>query len=103
LRSIWIFRKNIRFAVRLSTLELPLSAPRSETSQEVTVGADMNDFTGSHSARFNTESSLLGSDNRYDYKDDSQYPMLLNGEVVNPLWGISKAGRARKRLPQACL
>ena len=39
----------------------------------------------------------------YVYADGSTIPYTIDGEPVNPLWGATKAGKARKRLPQACL
>lgn len=37
------------------------------------------------------------------FKDGSTCPTIIDGEPVNPLWGTTKAGKARKRLAQACL
>ncbi|GAM84028.1 hypothetical protein ANO11243_020190 [Dothideomycetidae sp. 11243] len=39
----------------------------------------------------------------YVYRDGATCPTVIDGEVVNPLWGTTKAGKARKRLAQACL
>ncbi|GAB7351111.1 hypothetical protein MBLNU459_g1574t2 [Dothideomycetes sp. NU459] len=39
----------------------------------------------------------------YVFKDGSTCPTVIDGEAVNPLWGTTKAGKARKRLAQACL
>lgn len=39
----------------------------------------------------------------YVFKDGSTCPTIIDGEAVNPLWGTTKAGKARKRLAQACL
>jgi len=39
----------------------------------------------------------------YVYKDGNTCPTVIDGEVVNPMWGTTKAGKARKRLAQACL
>lgn len=39
----------------------------------------------------------------YVFKDGSTCPTVIDGEPVNPLWGTTKAGKARKRLAQACL
>lgn len=39
----------------------------------------------------------------YVFKDGSTCPTIIDGEPVNPLWGTTKAGKARKRLAQACL
>ncbi|KAL1302975.1 hypothetical protein AAFC00_003292 [Neodothiora populina] len=39
----------------------------------------------------------------YVFKDGTTCPTIIDGEPVNPLWGTTKAGKARKRLAQACL
>ncbi|KAI9685908.1 MAG: hypothetical protein M1822_004186 [Bathelium mastoideum] len=37
------------------------------------------------------------------FADGSYYRTVVDGEPVNPDWGLTKAGKARKRLAQACL
>lgn len=39
----------------------------------------------------------------YVYDDGTICPTVVDGENVDPRWGITKAGKARKRLAQACL
>ncbi|KAF2491982.1 hypothetical protein BU16DRAFT_574125 [Lophium mytilinum] len=39
----------------------------------------------------------------YVYEDGSFCRVVIDGEPVNPSWGITKAGKPRKRLAQACL
>lgn len=39
----------------------------------------------------------------YIYADGSHCPKIVEGVPVNANWGITKAGRPRKRLAQACL
>ncbi|KAL4864176.1 hypothetical protein BDV12DRAFT_16118 [Aspergillus spectabilis] len=39
----------------------------------------------------------------YIYADGSHCPKLIDGMPVNANWGITKAGKPRKRLAQACL
>ncbi|KAF1954155.1 hypothetical protein CC80DRAFT_550611 [Byssothecium circinans] len=39
----------------------------------------------------------------YVYEDGSFCRAIIDGEAVNPSWGITKAGKPRKRLAQACL
>jgi hypothetical protein len=46
---------------------------------------------------------ILGEGLCYVFKDGSTCPTVIDGEPVNPLWGTTKAGKARKRLAQACL
>ncbi|KAK4986356.1 hypothetical protein LTR66_007887, partial [Elasticomyces elasticus] len=37
------------------------------------------------------------------YDNGTRCPAVIDGESVNPIWGTTKAGKARKRLAQACL
>jgi hypothetical protein len=39
----------------------------------------------------------------YIYEDGTICRAIIDGEPVNPSWGITKAGKPRKRLAQACL
>ncbi|PGH12420.1 hypothetical protein AJ80_06727 [Polytolypa hystricis UAMH7299] len=39
----------------------------------------------------------------YIYSDGSHCPKQIDGEVVNASWGVTKAGKPRKRLALACL
>ncbi|KAF1941052.1 hypothetical protein EJ02DRAFT_211177 [Clathrospora elynae] len=39
----------------------------------------------------------------YVYEDGTYCRATIDGEAVNPSWGITKAGKPRKRLAQACL
>lgn len=39
----------------------------------------------------------------YIYEDGTYCRAMIDGEPVNPSWGITKAGKPRKRLAQACL
>ncbi|KAF1996410.1 hypothetical protein P154DRAFT_547920 [Amniculicola lignicola CBS 123094] len=39
----------------------------------------------------------------YVYDDGTYCRAIIDGEPVNPSWGITKAGKPRKRLAQACL
>jgi hypothetical protein len=39
----------------------------------------------------------------YMYEDGTYCRAIIDGEPVNPSWGITKAGKPRKRLAQACL
>jgi hypothetical protein len=38
----------------------------------------------------------------HTYRDGSWIPAEVDGEVVHPVWGLTKAGKARKRLALAC-
>lgn len=49
-----------------------------------------------------TESAVPGRGLCYVYNDGSMCQKTINGDAVNPKWGITKAGKPRKRLGQAC-
>ena len=48
------------------------------------------------------EDFLVGQGEVYIFEDGSTCPKSLGGEPVNPNWGITKAGKPRKRLAVAC-
>lgn len=39
----------------------------------------------------------------YVFDDGSTCPTVIDGRLVNPIWGTTKVGKARKRVAQACL
>ncbi|KAI9726085.1 MAG: hypothetical protein M1828_002093 [Chrysothrix sp. TS-e1954] len=45
---------------------------------------------------------IPGHGENYVFSDASTVPTQINGDPVNPNWGITKAGKPRKRLAQAC-
>ncbi|KAH8702083.1 hypothetical protein BGW36DRAFT_356222 [Talaromyces proteolyticus] len=49
------------------------------------------------------EKYLPGKGLCYIFADQSTCPKSIDGEPVNPNWGLTKAGKARKRLAQACI
>lgn len=48
------------------------------------------------------EEEVLGKGLCYIYDDGSHCPKAIEGDSVNPQWGVTKAGKPRKRLAQAC-
>ncbi|KAI9722977.1 MAG: hypothetical protein M1812_001426 [Candelaria pacifica] len=49
------------------------------------------------------EQNLPGEGPCYFYDDGSHCKTIIDGEQVNPHWGVTKAGKPRKRLAIACL
>jgi hypothetical protein len=49
------------------------------------------------------EETIPGEGPCHLYADGSHVKKYIDGEVVNPQWGITKAGKPRKRLAQACM
>lgn len=48
------------------------------------------------------EEDLPGKGMCYIYDDGTYCPKAIGGDSVNPQWGVTKAGKPRKRLAQAC-
>ena len=48
------------------------------------------------------EEDIPGKGVCYIYDDGSVLPKAIDGNSVNPQWGVTKAGKPRKRLAQAC-
>ncbi|KAF2021397.1 hypothetical protein BU24DRAFT_430092 [Aaosphaeria arxii CBS 175.79] len=55
------------------------------------------------SSRCVGQREVPGEGRCYIYEDGSYCRAVIDGEPVNPSWGITKAGKPRKRLAQACL
>lgn len=55
-----------------------------------------------HMPRVLREEDIPGKGVCYIYDDGSFCPKAIDGDTVNPQWGVTKAGKPRKRLAQAC-
>lgn len=61
-------------------------------------------WTGTHFLpRFVRAAELPGEGMCYFYDDGSHCKTTIDGEVVNAHWGVTKAGKPRKRLAIACI
>ncbi|KAK4157624.1 hypothetical protein C8A00DRAFT_40050 [Chaetomidium leptoderma] len=61
-------------------------------------------WTGSHFLpRFVRAAEVPGEGMCYFYDDGSHCKTVIDGEAVNPHWGVTKAGKPRKRLAIACV
>lgn len=49
-----------------------------------------------------SESDIPGEGRCYVYEDGTHCKKIIDGEVVNAQWGVTKAGKPRKRLAIAC-
>ncbi|KAF2269300.1 hypothetical protein CC78DRAFT_276870 [Lojkania enalia] len=56
-----------------------------------------------HVSRCLGQREIPGEGLCYVYEDGTYCRAIIDGEPVNPSWGITKAGKPRKRLAQACL
>ncbi|KAG6004568.1 hypothetical protein E4U21_000952 [Claviceps maximensis] len=86
------------------------SAPPTPDSSAVSEGVPTKDglgpkiWTGSHFLpRFVREAEVPGEGMCYFYDDGSHCKTVIDGEVVNAHWGVTKAGKPRKRLAIACI
>ncbi|KAI2976496.1 transcriptional regulator family: Fungal Specific TF [Aspergillus niger] len=75
-----------------SPSETPDSAATNNPSQTANVRSHVVD-----------ERYVEGEGLCYIYADGSHCPKIIDGVPVNANWGITKAGKPRKRLAQACL
>lgn len=61
-------------------------------------------WTGSHFLpRFVRQAEVPGEGMCYFYDDGSHCKTVIDGEAVNAHWGVTKAGKPRKRLAIACI
>lgn len=61
-------------------------------------------WTGTHFLpRFVTAKEVPGEGMCYFYDDGSHCKTVIDGEAVNAHWGVTKAGKPRKRLAIACV
>lgn len=82
-------------------------SPREETSEgsAVRVKRRIGDISRgpARAARCIGQQDVPGEGLCYVYEDGSYCRTIIDGEPVNPSWGVTKAGKPRKRLAQACL
>ncbi|KAK3955378.1 hypothetical protein QBC32DRAFT_311165 [Pseudoneurospora amorphoporcata] len=80
--------------------------PASTGASEVTVGKDglgPKIWTGTHFLpRFVREEKVDG-EKYFIYDDGTRCKDIIDGEKVNAHWGVTKAGKPRKRLAIACI
>jgi len=50
-----------------------------------------------------TTEEIPGQGKFHVYQDGIRIPAEVDGETVNPAWGLTKANKPRKRMPKACL
>lgn len=58
---------------------------------------------GKSIVRFLRTADIPGKGLCHVYDDGSHLPAYVDGELVNPFWGLTKANKPRKRLALACL
>lgn len=94
---------------RPSHLPPSSSSPHQATSA-IAEGAPVKDglgpkiWTGTHFLpRFVCAAEVPGEGMCYFYDDGSHCKTVIDGEAVNAHWGVTKAGKPRKRLAIACV
>ncbi|KAK7966711.1 uncharacterized protein PG986_000988, partial [Apiospora aurea] len=85
-------------------------SPAAATSTTASEGAPVKDglgpkiWTGTHFLpRFVRQAEVPGEGLCYFYDDGTHCKTVIDGEQVNAHWGVTKAGKPRKRLAIACL
>ena len=91
---------------QVPTHVLPSTSPGAVSTE----GAPSKDglgpkiWTGTHFLpRFVRSAEVPGEGLCYFYDDGSHCKSVIDGEVVNAHWGVTKAGKPRKRLAIACI
>ncbi|KID60974.1 serine/threonine-protein kinase Sgk2, partial [Metarhizium brunneum ARSEF 3297] len=86
------------------------SGPPTQEVSAASEGAPTKDglgpriWTGTHFLpRFVRAADVPGEGMCYFYDDGSHCKTVIDGEVVNSHWGVTKAGKPRKRLAIACI
>ncbi|AEO62693.1 uncharacterized protein THITE_2107154 [Thermothielavioides terrestris NRRL 8126] len=85
----------------------PPATPTSSVGSEVPPAKDglgPRIWTGTHFLpRFVRAAEVPGEGMCYFYDDGSHCKTVIDGEAVNAHWGVTKAGKPRKRLAIACV
>lgn len=89
---------------------ITVNPPPTPTSTVVSEGVPSKDglgpkiWTGTHFLpRFVKAAEVPGEGMCYFYDDGSHCKTVIDGEAVNAHWGVTKAGKPRKRLAIACV
>ncbi|KAK5662993.1 hypothetical protein OQA88_6407 [Cercophora sp. LCS_1] len=87
-----------------STHSLPKTPDSVAEAIPVKDGLGPKIWTGTHFLpRFVTAKEVPGEGMCYFYDDGSHCKTVIDGEAVNAHWGVTKAGKPRKRLAIACV
>ncbi|KAH7033265.1 uncharacterized protein B0I36DRAFT_321081 [Microdochium trichocladiopsis] len=83
---------------------LEVGGPAASEGLPVKDGLGPKIWTGTHFLpRFLRQSEVPGEGLCYFYDDGTHCKAIIDGEQVNAHWGVTKAGKPRKRLAIACL
>jgi hypothetical protein len=86
-----------------SLLSQPSHDDQMDMSKPMRRRADILSRAPVRASRCVGQREITGEGLCYVYEDGSYCRAIIDGEPVNPSWGITKAGKPRKRLAQACL
>lgn len=86
----WYARQSSSYPPSLSSVTLSSQVPRHSPAAAKPV------------LKVVEEKTIPGEGPCYIYEDGSRVRKMIDGEVVNAHWGVTKAGKPRKRLPIAC-
>ncbi|KAJ4388743.1 hypothetical protein N0V93_006203 [Gnomoniopsis smithogilvyi] len=88
----------------ISYPRLQQSSPTTGETSPTKDGLGPKIWTGTHFLpRFVRAAEVPGEGMCYFYDDGSHCKTTIDGEVVNAHWGVTKAGKPRKRLAIACI
>lgn len=93
-----------------STATTDVQSNRSSTAFSTSNATSVTDLSSVRSSTISRTSSKIvgiqdvpGEGEHYVYEDGHMMKAVIGGERVNPAWGITKAGKPRKRLAKACM
>ncbi|KAL4804919.1 hypothetical protein BDV18DRAFT_152882 [Aspergillus unguis] len=81
----------------------PTAIPHTNITRPASYSADGDPVKNPARQHVVDERYIEGEGLCYIYADGSHCPKIIDGVPVNANWGITKAGKPRKRLAQACL
>lgn len=81
----------------------PNQDDKDESDRPVRRRIDVSSRGSIRQSRLIGQRDIPGEGSCYIYEDGTYCRAVIDGEPVNPSWGITKAGKPRKRLAQACL
>jgi Fungal Zn(2)-Cys(6) binuclear cluster domain len=80
----------------------PVTYPSFTSQQSSGSHSSFSTSTHPQGRRVLREELVPGRGICYVYDDGTVCPKAVDGDSVNPQWGVTKAGKPRKRLAQAC-
>ncbi|KAI1404565.1 hypothetical protein F4819DRAFT_483520 [Hypoxylon fuscum] len=99
-----VFKRETQMRLEAPNRSPPLASSVTPEGAPVKDGLGPKIWTGTHFLpRFVKQAEVPGEGMCYFYDDGTHCKTVIDGEPVNAHWGVTKAGKPRKRLAIACL